>query len=322
MICGEEKIYQLIIMAKKIAIICHANPDGDTLGSGLALYNAIKRTGRSTDVFCADKPGTKLSTLYSAEELRQDIPKERYELAIAVDCSDINLLAGHANILRRARISACVDHHVSNNDYADYTYVERGVAAAAQPVFKLIKHIYASKPIDSDIAGLLYTALVTDSGAFGFSSVTGETMRIAGELLDLGVQGHKIVEYFMQDVTPAVFALKTRVLSKAEFFEGGSIGYIHFNAEDFEETGTSISDTTGIINSIRQVEGVHIAASVTIASGGEYKVSFRTDERADANRIASVFGGGGHARAAGCRIFGSYEEVKEKVLKVCRDYLE
>ena len=322
MICNAEKIHSLIAKAKNIALVCHANPDGDTLGSGLALYYAIKSMGKSVDIFCSDIPGQKLRTLYGAENLRSDVPNKPYELAIAVDCSDINLLSKHSVVIRRARISACVDHHVSNNDYAKYTYVERGVAAAAQPVYKLIKLILGEKPLDVYIASLLYTALVTDSGAFAFSSVTGETMRIAADLLDAGVQGHKIVEFFMQDITPAVFALKTRVLARAKFYEEGRVGIITFFSSDFAETGTEISDTTGIINAVREVEGVDAAVAVTQVKDEEYKISIRTSERADANRIAAVFGGGGHARAAGCRIFGEYEEVKEKVLKACKDHLE
>ena len=97
---------------------------------------------------------------------------------------------------------------------------------------------------------------------------------------------------------------------------------IIFSQQDFEATGTDLSDTTGIINNIRDVEGVFIAVSLTQAAKNEYKVSIRTDEHADANRIAAVFGGGGHARAAGCRTYGYFEDVKEKVLKACRDHLE
>ena len=322
MICKQDKIYELIKKANDIALVCHANPDGDTLGSGLALFFALKKAGRNAEIFCADAPKGKLATLSGAGSVRTDVPSKAFDLAIAIDCSDINLLASHAYILRKARVSACVDHHVSNNDYADFTFVERGVAAAAQPVYKLIKLILKEKALDLTIAELLYTALVTDSGAFAFSSVTGETMRIAGELLDLGVRGDKIIEFFMRDVRPEVFALATRVLNKAEFFEDGKIGLIIFSQEDFEATGTDLSDTTGIINNIRDVEGVFIAVSLTQAAKNEYKVSIRTDEHADANRIAAVFGGGGHARAAGCRTYGYFEDVKEKVLKACRDHLE
>ena len=300
MICKQDKIYELIKKANDIALVCHANPDGDTLGSGLALFFALKKAGRNAEIFCADAPKGKLATLCGAGSVRTDVPSKAFDLAIAIDCSDINLLASHAYILRKARVSACVDHHVSNNDYADFTFVERGVAAAAQPVYKLIKLILKEKALDLTIAELLYTALVTDSG----------------------VRGDKIIEFFMRDVRPEVFALATRVLNKAEFFEDGKIGLIIFSQEDFEATGTDLSDTTGIINNIRDVEGVFIAVSLTQAAKNEYKVSIRTDEHADANRIAAVFGGGGHARAAGCRTYGYFEDVKEKVLKACRDHLE
>ena len=138
MICDAKKICALISRAQKIAIVCHANPDGDTLGSGLALFRTLRALCKDVSIFCSDAPAGKLTALNGAELVRTDVPKEAFDLAVAVDCSDINLLFRHANLVRHARTSACVDHHVSNNDYADFTYVERGVAAAAQPIYKLI----------------------------------------------------------------------------------------------------------------------------------------------------------------------------------------
>lgn len=322
MICDAKKICALISRAQKIAIVCHANPDGDTLGSGLALFRTLRALCKDVSIFCSDAPAGKLTALNGAELVRTDVPKEAFDLAVAVDCSDINLLFRHANLIRHARTSACVDHHVSNNDYADFTYVERGVAAAAQPIYKLIRLLLPRQKLDMQTAELLYTALVTDSGGFAFSSVTGETMRIAADLLDAGVRGDKIIEFFMHDVTMPVFKLKTRVLAGAEFFADGKIGVITFSKEDFDATGTSVADTTGVINSVREIEGVHIAVALTEAGREEFKVSIRSNEHACANRIAAVFGGGGHDRAAGCRVFGIYEDVKERVLKACRDHLE
>ena len=189
MICDAKKICALISRAQKIEILCHANPDGDTLGSALALFRTLRALCKDVSIFCSDVPAGKLTALNGAELVRTDVPKEAFDLAVAVDCSDINLLFRHANLIRHARTSVCVDHHVSNNDYADFTYVERGVAAAAQPIYKLIRLLLPGQELDMQTAELLYTALVTDSGGFAFSSVTGETMRIAANLLDAGVRG-------------------------------------------------------------------------------------------------------------------------------------
>lgn len=319
-VCARIKEY--IKRADNIAVVCHANPDGDTLGSGLALYYSLKSIGMKADIFCDDVPCGKLTYLPGCDNVRTDMPEIKPDLCIAVDCADIELIGRHSQLIKTSRFSVCIDHHPGNTRYAGLTWLEDKAAATAQTVYKLIRSMQdMGVKIDNNVAKLLYCALVTDSGAFSFSSVNSETLTIAADLIKYDIQAHKIIEHFLRTVELKVFMLKNRVLSKAKFYDNNRIAMIIYTREDFSATGTAPSDTEGIINEIRNINGVDVAVSLSQVGDFEYKVSFRTSEKAEANRIASVFGGGGHARAAGCRCRGYLEDVKEAVVKACRDYL-
>ncbi|MDE6549885.1 MAG: DHH family phosphoesterase [Clostridia bacterium] len=318
-----DNIADCALASRRVAIICHINPDGDTIGSGLALCRVLRSASITADVYCNDKIYGKLNYLDGACEIINTISDVRYDLAIAVDCHDETRMGVMSSIYSRAAKRLIIDHHPFSGNISDLHLIATEAAATAQIMYKVIKVICSKSNarVDDITAKLLYSALVTDSGAFSFSSVTEDTMLTAAELLRYDIQADKIVEHFIKTVSPRVFALRCKVLSAAKFFEDGKIALIKIGAEDFESTGTSLSNTEGIINYILDIEGVAIAISIVEIGDMSYKISLRTDGSANAGVIASTFGGGGHARAAGCRISGYYEDVKDKVLKACRDSL-
>ncbi len=318
-----DNIASRALAAHKAAIICHINPDGDTLGSGLALCRILRGAGIDADVYCDDKPSVKLCYLDGASCIINTPTQQRYDLAIAVDCHDEARMGTMSTVFMRAGDRIIIDHHPYSGNIPYLHLIVTQAAATAQIMYKVIKAICSksSASMDSITAKLLYSALVTDSGAFSFSSVSEDTMLTAAELLNYDIRADKIIEHFIKTVTPQVFALRCRVLSRSKFFEEGKIALINITATDFEETCTTSSDTDGVINNILNVEGVAIAVSIVEVGDKSYKISLRTDGSVSANYIASVFGGGGHERAAGCRISGYYEDVKDKVLKACRDSL-
>ena len=173
--------------------------------------------------------------------------------------------------------------------------------------------------VDKGVAALLFGGIVADSGCFQYPSTTARTHEIARELMGYGIDAADIIYRVHRRLTPPVFALKTRVLSNCRFFDGGKIALLTFTKKDFEETGTSPSDTEGMIASAIDVDGVEVAFAVSEAAEKSFKVSIRTKDSADACDIASAFGGGGHSRAAGCRMNGFYEDVVDKLLKAARD---
>lgn len=309
------KIIQAINEAENIAIISHINPDGDTVGSSLAIFKALKMYGKKPYIFCDNEITGKISVLAGVENYNTE-KLNKYDLSIAVDCADIDRMGECVLEFKKGKRTMVIDHHKSNNKYGDINLVEYTAAATAQIMTKILDEMHL---LDDEIAQLLYSGLVTDSGGFTFSSVTPETMQVASMLLKYDFKAYEICEHFLKKTTMQVFKLKSRVLNKAKFYDDGTIGIITFSQTDFDETQTNSSNTDGIINNIINIEGVRVAVSVSYTGNMSYKVSFRTGEDVDSSKLAMVFGGGGHKNAAGCRISGFYEDVIDKILKAVRD---
>lgn len=308
--------------AKVIALISHQNPDGDTCGSALALYRALRLFGKETYIYCDSVIKDSLSVLKGYENYNASC-QVNCDMAIACDCADADRMGIYLDMFKKAKVRVDIDHHKTNSRYGNINIIEAGVSATCEVMYKVIKALDAVKPcFDDTVAELLYSGLVTDSGGFTFSSVSSQTHAIASELIKYNFSASAICEHFLKSVPFNTFALRAKVWSKAKFFCDNKIGMIVFTQEDFKSTGTSPDNTEGAINFIRDIEGVEIAVAITeLESKNSFKVSIRTSDNVDASRITMVFGGGGHKNAAGCRISGFFEDVKDKLLKACRDEL-
>ena len=320
---GDNKLLalrDLIDGAKSIALFSHVNPDGDTCGSALALAAVLRKLDKDVELYCPSEVGGKLAFLDGWREYAAPKHREYYDLGIIVDCSDRNRLGECAAVADFCHMIAVIDHHKTSNLQCDLAIVRPEVSATAELVFEIIDRLYPQF-LDRDIAQLLFAAIVTDSGGFSFSSVSATTYAIGAELISLGVKPAPIFDHFLKATDKRVFDLRNRVLSRTKFFFDGKLGMIAFFPCDFAATGTSERDTEGVVNFVRDVVGVKIAVAMTETENEKFKVSIRTDDDVDASRIASVFDGGGHKNAAGCRIFGCFEEVEERLLKACGDWL-
>jgi len=314
-----NKLADTVSAAKSIAIISHKNPDGDTVGCALALYSVLK-DGRSVHVFCEDSLPDKFLTLPYAKIFNAEKPAEKYDLAIAVDCGDEGRLGVMYEVFKSAKITVNIDHHKTNSRYADINLVEPGTAACAMQIYKVCKDFTGGK-IPKDTATLLYTALYNDSGAFAFSSVTAETLSVAAELVKTGISPSEIAYAYFRKTAKKVFDLRIRALSKVKFYHDNRVGIMYFQRGDFAATGTDTTDTEGAVNTVLNIDEVEIAVTVADFESNQFKVSVRTKGDIDASELCGIFGGGGHKNAAGCRFFGVYEEVLDKLLKTTKDFL-
>lgn len=309
-----SQIIKAVNKASDIAVYCHTNPDCDTLGSALALYAALKKAGKQASIYCDCSVPAKYECLYGSENISFPT-KGSHELAISVDCASIDRLGQCMKSYLSAKDQIAIDHHKSFARFAETCLVEIS-AACAQIVYKLLKQM---KAIDNDIASLLFAGIVTDSGCFAFSSVTEETHQIACELLEYDFDASQVIYDVYNSTDINKFNLKRRVLSKVRFFEDNQIAVIVFGKEDFEATNTDISCTEGIITELIEIRDVKVAYSLAEAGTKNYKLSIRTKACVDATDIAMTMGGGGHSRAAGCRINGYLEDVIEKIVKLAKD---
>lgn len=308
-------ISKALLKADTISLYCHINPDGDTLACALALYTALTSKGKSVDVYCDGAVPEKYTVLYNSAAVK--LPsKGVHDLAVAVDCDDLDRLGGGMKSFLSAKQQIAIDHHRTHEKFADISLVVPEAAACSEIIYAVLDNM---KLLDEKTAGLLFAGIVTDSGCFQFSSTTPRTHEIARELMAYNFDSAQIIYDVFKRQTPQVFALKNRVLNKCKFKEDGKIAIITFRAEDFAETGTSTSDTEGIIVSAIDVSTVEVAFAISEAGDKSWRISVRTKAKVDASDLAREFGGGGHARAAGCRLNGYYEDVLDRLLKAAKD---
>lgn len=312
--------------AKTVAVFLHINPDCDCIGSAIALSKFLRKDGKNVDYFSPDLASISMISdkylfLPGIEEFNK-ISCERYELSVGVDIGDVGRLGEIAfKKFIKSKDTIIIDHHEIHEDFAKYTYRESNSASTTQILYKIMKQ-YNESLIDSEIAMLLYAGMVTDSGCFSFENTTSETHRIASELMKYDFKAHEISEKLMNSISLEVFNLKNKVLSNAKFYENGRLAIMVYRKEDFIETGTFDKDTDGIINALKNVNSVDLAISIAEVGDKAYKVSFRSKNSVNAASCARCFGGGGHYRAAGCRLYGYFEDVYNKILTVAKEMLD
>ena len=320
------KLIAKIKKAQNIAIFMHINPDCDCIGSAISLYKFLQKDGKnvcffspdlSTDNMIADR----YKFLPGIEFMNKSTRIAYFDLSIGVDMSDATRLGDVAfRQFIRSSDSLVIDHHAAHKDFAKYTWREDNAASTTQILYKIMKE-YNESLIDRDIATLLYAGLVADSGCFSFDCVTSESHLVAAELLKYGVDANVIAYRLIRETTINAFRLKNRVLEKTKFYENGRIAIVVFRLEDFQATDTNENDSEGVINSLQDVDSVDLAISIAEVADKKYKLSFRSKNNVNAAACAKCFGGGGHYRAAGCRLYGYYEDVYDKVLSMAKEMI-
>lgn len=320
-----DKIFNIITKSNKIAIISHKNPDGDTVGSAVGMYFALKKLNKDVDIYCQDKPKHKLAKIEGVEDYKQMLDtNKKYDLAIAMDSASIDRLGDFQYFYSKTKKTIQFDHHISNNKYAKDVNLVEDTAANCQNVSLFLLYLYDIKKIDlfnKQTVNALYTGLITDTGSFAFESVTDETLYVAYRLKKLGANSKEIVEHHMNTIEYNVFKLKQLVMDKAKFYENKKIVISIINNEDFKATNTDISNTDGLIQNILNISDVEIAVLLSESAKNSYKVSVRTKTINAVNVVEKLSNGGGHIRAAGCHVDGLIEEIIDRLLKIIKEEL-
>lgn len=307
MFIDMQQCCRMLGTADDILILCHKSPDGDTVGAAYGLYHALTRLGRRAAVRCSDPWPERFRYLTEAVEMPEFDPK----LIVAVDIAGENLLgdglAGYAG-----RIDLCIDHHVSNTDYAACTLLDAKAAAACEIMYSVIRHL--GVPVTKPMADALYTGCITDTGCFRYSNTTAETLRTAAELIEAGADSVGITTALFETVSRLRMALENRVMDTLEYHFDGRCASIVMGQALLQELGAKVEDLEGIVSIPRRIEGVQVAVAFRENPSGSYKISVRTGEGADASAICRNFGGGGHMRAAGCNVPGPLEHAQALLL--------
>lgn len=312
-----EDIMHEIKSANDIVILTHKDPDGDAIGSSLAMYLALKGINKKVDLIIPTYPKT-FNFLPGIDEIKKESNVKNYDLAIALDCGDRERLNGFVDYFDNANKKISIDHHGTNTMFGDYNYVNPDAAATTQVLYLILSFLEID--ITKDIAKCLYTGLLTDTGGFKYSSVTLETFEIAQNLLAKGINIAEISRKVLDVMTKKELELLKSALNRIELFEDEKIAITYITKEDMESIGSENGDHDGIVNYGRNIEGVEVSVLLREADTG-FKASLRSNDYVNVSDVALIFGGGGHKKAAGCVIHMGLEEAKKAIVQEVKRYL-
>ncbi len=319
MVKQDIPIVEFLKNAKgSILILTHENPDGDSLGSGLALYKFLKKKGKEVYIGSKDEVPHFLDFLPKSNEIIK-IPNGRfYDIGIIVDASGFYRAGAEVKVGKKIRI----DHHVGGEFYGKYDYIDPNAPATAVLIYELIKN-WDEAAIDEEIATCIYTGLATDTGFFRYSNTDERAFELAKELVRFGADPYYVYTMFSEREKPNKMKLISKVLETLELYEDGQVAGILIFRKFLEETGTSYEDTEGLVNYPRAIEGVKVAfALIEKPEEGIWKVSLRAKGNVNVGRIAERLGGGGHKYASGAKIkTRDYKEALNKLLEAVRKEL-
>lgn len=310
-----DNIIEEIKKANTIVVLAHENPDGDAIGSVLAMGLALKSLGKNPDMIIREFPRT-FNFLPGADEIKQNSEVQKYDLAISLDCADLRRLVGK-EYFEEARKTIVIDHHSTNSMYADINFVNPVSPACCEILAGMFT--YFDIDINQDIGSCILTGIITDTGGFKYQSVTAETFEFTAELLRKGVNVSEIYKKALETRTRANFELLKRTLDRTEILENGKVAVTYMTSQDKEELNVQPGDDEGLVEIGRDVEGVEVSIFIKQKDNeNKYKVSMRSNDYVNVSDICYIFGGGGHPKAAGCLIQGDIQQVKDKILKEVR----
>lgn len=306
-----DNILEEINNANSIVILTHENPDGDAVGSSLALYHALKAYGKNVEVIIPEYSRT-FNFLPGTNEIKKEGTYENYDLAISLDCASMDMLNGYVKYFENAKTRVVIDHHGTNSMYGDLNFVNPDSPACAQILVVVLN--YFKMKITKEIGTCILAGIITDTGGFKYSGVTAETFEFVAWLLNKGVNVSSVYRKVLQVRTKGNFELNRIASNRLEFLEDGKIAFTYITRDDEESVNAETGDHEGIVDIGRDIEGVEVSIFIRETKTKGVKISLRSSEYVNVSDIALLFGGGGHPRAAGCNMQATIQQAKERIV--------
>lgn len=309
-----QEIASFLRRQNEVSIFSHVNPDGDAIGSMCALALALEKLGVKVSLYNTYPIPKVYNFLTNAGQIRLYTGQEELaEVIVIVDSATLSRtdLDKYPQVLA-GRTIVEIDHHLGNEGFGKYNYVCAEAVANCENVYQLIQAL--GTEIDEDIATALYLGLSTDSGSFKFDAVTAQTHRIAAELLEKGARMDLVRLYIYESVSPAKLMLEKYLYNNLNFTADGRIAWSALDKDILAESQADGNDIDGIVNIMKNIEGVEIAVLFRQREDG-VKISFRSKTWVDVNKLANYFGGGGHMHASGATVNGPWAETIERVVE-------
>ncbi len=290
-----EKLIPVIKKANNIAIFSHSSPDGDAMGSSYGMKLILTEIGKNAEVFLQENPDVPAESLMIKGD-NTGLEIKDCDLLIAMDSGDSERLGKYEEVFLSHANTMAIDHHVTHKEYAKLTVVE-DISSTCELVVRFANELGVK--INKEIANNLYIGLVTDTGNFKYSCITGDTLRAAAGLIDTGVNYSEISKILFETKSKEYYALLKTALEKLKFYHDGKTAVLFLSTEDYTAAGIDESEAVGIVNIPSSIEGVEVGVFIRSRGEREYKVSLRSNRYVNVAELASKLGGGGHERASG-----------------------
>ena len=313
------KLETMIDQAGKIVILGHVNPDGDCVGSCLAVYNYIKEWDSTKAVTVRlERAPSKFSYLSGFDAIETEAGEETYDLCICLDSSGEERLGDFKSCFDRSAKTICIDHHITNRGYAQENVIDGHASSACEVVYGQLDESRISKRV----AECIYTGIIHDTGVFKYSNTSRKTMEIAGRMMEKGIDFGTIIDGSFYKKTYMQSQILGRALLESITFLDGRCIFSVVRKKDMDFYGVEKSDLDGIVDQLRVIDGIECAIFLYETGIHQFKVSLRSNSIVDVSRIAAYFGGGGHVRAAGCTMSGSVHDVVNNLSAHIAEQLE
>ncbi len=303
---------------KRFLLTCHVSPEGDAIGSLIAMDSLLRRLGKKTVMISEDAFPKRLHCLPHQDRWKTlaQMKKEQngdFEAAVITDCPTLERIGKVKQLITPQTVIFNIDHHISNTHFGRYNLVRPEAAASGEVVYEVFKRLNMS--LTKEEAVSLYVALSTDTGSFKYSNTTVKAHLMAADLIKTGIDVDRINEELYATYSLNKIQLYSRLLAKVETTCGGKVAWVSLNRSDLKATGSTYEDTEGFIDFLKYLQDVKIAFVVSEIKENEARVSFRSKGDYDVNKIATAFGGGGHKKASGCTILKKIPEAASLILK-------
>lgn len=315
-----ESIILQLKKSKHVLIASHENPDGDAIGSLLAMGLALQNIGKQTSLYNESKIPAVYRFLPKVNAIVRSIKDfKRYDTAVILDCGDLRRIGKIAPKVAKIPCIINIDHHETNTRFGNLQFIDVAACATAEIVYRLIRQM--ETPLDKSIATALYAGILTDTGSFRFSNTNQKAFAICQDLVDYGVEPYRVAQHVYGTYSLGRIKLLNLSLDSIEIFQNGQLSIMTLTQKMLNETGTHPEDADGLINYARRIEDVKVAALIheldPNRSGRDevrrFHVSLRSDGSLNVAQMAAALGGGGHSSAAGFSIESSLADLKSKI---------
>ena len=312
-----NEIFNLIDNSYKICIAGHKTPDGDCIGSVMALYDTLKPLNKDLTVCIDGAIPFNYKAFLDENIIAKEYDNEEFDLLFILDSSDEKRLGKFENILNNAKKTVVIDHHKTNEGFGDINIIETEMSSTGELLYDILKA--SNMHISREAAILIYIAILTDTGKFSYSNTTSQTHRKAAELIDIGVNAAEIDNIVYNSKPSNIVRAFIDCVSGIELYFGNRLGITAITKSILDKNNADMSDIDGVVEYIREIKEVEVSCVLKENEEGT-KVSLRSKNYVDVSKISVKFGGGGHSRAAGFEINENIENTKKILLKEFKEY--